>query len=207
MAHKQAYYQLAQNLLRMKKLVLILFVISSSLTYSQVLESGSNHVSVGYGLGLGYGRLLSAYQSYDGYKFSGFGPVQVAYEHGITDNIGVGASVGFSSYGGTWLQSTYDYKYSWKTLSIMVRGAYHLDVSNRNLDPYGGVGIGFLKYSYSWTSSDPNFNEANYNVSSASPLGYQIFVGARYHFTDNIGAYAELGYGLALFNAGLTFKL
>ncbi|MCE2711571.1 MAG: porin family protein [Cryomorphaceae bacterium] len=191
----------------MKKLTLLLFLFSTTLSNAQVFESGSNHVSLGYGLGLGYGRLLNAYQAYDGYKFSGFGPVQLAYEHGITDNIGVGGSVGFSSYGGTWLQTNYNYKYSWKTLSIMVRGAYHFDVRNRDIDPYGGVGIGFMKYSYSWTSSDPNFNEANYNVSSASPLGYQIFVGARYHFTDNLGAYAELGYGLALFNAGLTFKL
>jgi hypothetical protein len=31
-------------------------------------------------------------------------------------------------------------------------------------------------------------------------------VGARYHFNDNVGVYAELGYGLALMNAGLTFK-
>lgn len=196
-----------RKILHMRKIILLLFASSSIISNAQIFEEGSNHVSVGYGIGLGYGRVLNAYQTYDGYKFSGFGPVQIAYEHGITDNIGIGASIGFSSYGGKWLQSNYDYRYSWKTISVMVRGAYHLDVKNQNLDPYGGVGIGFLKYSYSWTSSDPDFNESNYNVSSSSPLGYQLFFGARYHFTDNLGAYAELGYGIALFNAGLTFKL
>lgn len=189
-----------------KTLTFILLLSTYTAARSQVFESESNHLSIGYGLGSGYGRLLNAYQAYDGYKFSGFGPVQVAYERGITDNIGVGASFGYSGYGGTWLQSNYDYKYSWKTISVLIRGAYHFDLNNRNFDPYAGVGIGFLKYSYKWTSSDPSFNEGNYNVSSGSPLGYQIFAGARYHFNDNVGVYAEIGYGLALLNAGLTFK-
>lgn len=189
-----------------KTLTFILLLSTYTATRAQVFESESNHFSIGYGLGSGYGRLLNAYQAYDGYKFSGFGPVQLAYERGIADNIGVGASLGYSGYGGTWLQSNYDYKYSWKTISVLIRGAYHFDLNNRNFDPYAGVGIGFLKYSYKWTSSDPSFNEASYNVSSGSPLGYQIFVGARYHFNDNVGVYAELGYGLALINAGLTFK-
>jgi opacity protein-like surface antigen len=191
----------------MKKIILLLFVSSSISSNAQIFESGSKHVSVGYGLGLGSGRLLNLYEGYPGYSFSGFGPVQFAYEQGITDNIGIGAAVGYSSYGGKWQQSSYNYRYSWRTISVMVRGAYHFDVKNRNFDPYGGVGLGFLKYSYNWTSNEPGFNESNYNISSASPLGYQLFLGTRYHFTDQIGAYAELGYGIAVFNAGLTFKL
>lgn len=190
----------------MKK-ILLLFLITYSSYYAQIFESGSNHFSVGYGFGNGYGALLNAYQGYEGYRYSGIGPVQVAYEHGITDNIGLSASLGYSSYGGNWTQSSYDYEYRWKTISLMARGAYHLNVSNKNLDPYGGVGIGFVKFSYKWSSNEPGFNEANYNVSSGSPLGYQLFFGARYHFSDKVGAYAELGYGIAVLNAGLTFKL
>ena len=189
------------------KNILLLFLVVSSNYYAQIFESGTNHISVGYGFGNGYSALLKAYQGFEGYRYSGIGPIQLAVEHGITENIGLGASLGYSSYGGNWTQYSYDYEYKWKTISAMVRGAYHLNVSNRNLDPYGGVGIGIIKYSYKWSSNEPNFNESNYNVSSGSPFGYQLFFGARYHFSSHVGGYAEIGYGIALINAGLTFKL
>ena len=145
----------------MKRIITI--ALLSIFTFSanaQFFEKDINYVNAGYGLGIGYGRLLNAYQAYDGYKFSGFGPVAISYERGITDNIGLGVSIGYSSYGGRWLQTGYDYKYRWTTLSIMARGAYHFNVRNRQFDPYAGVGIGFLKYSYKWESNEPGFNEA-----------------------------------------------
>jgi opacity protein-like surface antigen len=189
----------------MKKVLLIAILSSLGLnTHAQFFEKDINYVNAGYGLGLGYGRLLNAYQTYEGYKFSGFGPVALSYERGITDNIGLGVAIGYSSYGGTWLQTGYDYNYRWTTLSIMARGAYHFNVRNRQFDPYAGVGIGFLKYNYKWESNDPSFNESAYNINIGTPLGYQIFLGARYMFNDNFGAYAELGYGLSVANAGIT---
>jgi opacity protein-like surface antigen len=196
----------------MKKLILfIATVASASMLNAQVFEQGSNHVNVGYGFGLGSGRLLKAYNTYDGYKFSGFGPAFLSYERGVTDNIGVGASISYSSYGASWIQksylSSYNYSYRWTTLAIMARGAYHFNVRNDKFDPYAGIGLGFMKFGYKWTSSDPSFNEANNNVSLGTPFGYQIFAGARYMFSDKIGGYAEIGYGVSVMNFGLTFKL
>jgi opacity protein-like surface antigen len=192
----------------MKKVLLIAILTSLGLnTNAQFFEKDINYINAGYGLGLGYGRLLNAYQANEGYKFSGFGPVALSYERGITDNIGLGVAIGYSSYGGTWLQTGYDYNYRWTTLSIMARGAYHFNVRNRQFDPYAGVGIGFLKYNYKWESNDPGFNEGAYNINIGTPLGYQIFLGARYMFNDNFGAYAEVGYGLSVANAGITLAL
>lgn len=197
----------------MKKIMFLVASIMTSVTFNaQVFEEGSNHVNVGYGFGLGYGRLLNAYSTYEGYKFSGFGPVFLSYERGVTDNIGIGASVSYSSYGASWTQKSYlvaayDYSYRWTTLAIMARGAYHFSVRNDKFDPYAGVGLGFMKFGYKWDTEDPLFNETNSNVSLGTPFGYQIFAGARYMFTDNIGAYAEVGYGLSVANFGLTIKL
>jgi opacity protein-like surface antigen len=196
----------------MKKLMLfIASTLTASMLNAQVFEEGSNHLNLGYGFGNGYGRLLNAYNAYDGYKFSGFGPAFVSFERGVKDNIGIGASISYSSYGASWIQKSYlqsyDYSYRWTTLAIMARGAYHFNVSNDKFDPYAGVGLGFMKFGYKWTSSDPNFNEANSNISLGTPFGYQIFAGARYMFSDKIGAYAELGYGLSVANFGLTIKL
>ena len=196
----------------MKKIVLLTAsLLIATIMNAQVFEQGSNHVNVGYGFGLGYGRLLNAYSANQGYKFSGFGPAFLSYERGITDNIGVGASISYSSYGAKWIKDytvqSYDYSYRWTTLAIMARGAYHFNVSNDKFDPYAGVGLGFMKFGYKWTTEDPTFNEANNNVSLGTPFGYQIFAGARYMFSDKIGGYAEVGYGLSVANFGLTFKL
>jgi outer membrane protein W len=196
----------------MKKLLFTFIIISTFFSSkAQFFEKDLNFVSAGYGLGLGYGRLLNAYQGYDGYKFSGFGPVALTFERAVTDNIGIGLQLGYSSYGGTWNQSsylgsTYDYKYKWSTLSIMARGAYHFNVRNRNFDPYIGAGIGYRKYSYKYTSTDPTFNSTSNNISLGIPLAYQLFVGARYMFNDNFGAYVEAGYGLSVLNAGITLS-
>lgn len=196
----------------MKKLIFTLLLLTTTFSSkAQFFEQDQNFVQVGYGLGLGYGRLLNAYQAYDGYKFSGFGPVALSYERAVTDNIGIGIQFGYSSYGGTWNQSSYlgtsyQYKYRWSTLSIMARGAYHFNVRNRNFDPYGGIGIGFAKYSYKYTSTDPSFNSTNNNIALGIPLAYQIFIGARYMFNDNVGVYGEAGYGLSVLNVGLTLS-
>jgi opacity protein-like surface antigen len=193
----------------MKKILLFLSIsMSIQQADAQAFEKENNFVQAGYGIGLGYGRLLSAYQANSGYKFSGFGPAFVSYERAVTDRFGLGLAVSYSSYGGKWVDGfNYDYSYRWSTLSIMARGAYHFEVRNDKFDPYVGVGIGFLRYGYKWTSNDPSFNEAAYDVSLGTPLGYQLFAGARYLFSDRVGAYAEVGYGLSVANFGLTFKL
>jgi opacity protein-like surface antigen len=189
----------------MKKLFLSIAILTASLSVNaQNFEEDRNFIQVGYGLGLGYGKLLSAYEGYNGYSFSGFGPIALSYERGITDNFGLGVQLGYSSYGGKWLQTGYNYEYRYSTLSVMARGAYHFDVRNRNFDPYVGIGLGYSKFSVDYTSDIPGFNSANSSISVGSPLTYQFFVGGRYMFNDNFGVYGEAGYGLSLLNVGLT---
>ena len=193
-----------------KPLFILVLVFTSFASKAQVFEKERNFAQLGYGLGLGYGSFLNAYSAYDNYRFGGFGPVALSYERGITDNIGVGIQIGYSSYGGTWNDSdffgtTYQYKYRWSTLTIMARGAYHFSVRSRKFDPYVGAGVGFAKYSYKYTSTDPSFNSTS-NISLGSPLAYQIFGGFRYMFNDNFGVYAEAGYGISVFNGGLTLS-
>ncbi|NBV90592.1 MAG: hypothetical protein EBR91_00280 [Flavobacteriia bacterium] len=193
------------------RILLLLFpiVLLINTIQAQEFSRGDNYMQLGYGFGLGYGRLLNAYQAYDGYKFSGFGPVNFNYERAVTDHIGIGLSLSYSTYGAKWIDqtgSTYNYSYRWNTLAIMARGAYHFSVRNDKVDPYLGVGIGFLKYGYKWTSTDPNFNEANNLIALGTPIGYQFLGGIRYMFSDNVGGFVEVGYGLAVANFGLAVK-
>ena len=189
----------------MKKLFLCITILTATLSVkAQNFEEERNFIQVGYGLGLGYGKILKAYEGFSGYSFSGFGPVAISYERGMTDNIGIGVQLGYSSYGGKWQQTDYNYEYRYSTLSIMARGAYHFDVRNRNFDPYVGIGLGYSNYSVNYTSSLPGFNSEASDISIGSPLTYQLFVGARYMFNNNFGIYGEAGYGLSLLNVGVT---
>jgi hypothetical protein len=190
----------------MKIIILAITILTLSFkSNAQFFEKDYSFLQVGYGVGLGYGRILNSYQAYEGYRFSGFGPVAASYERGITDNFGVGVQIGYSSYGGKWLQTGYNYEYRYSTLSVMARGAYHFNVRIRNFDPYIGIGLGFSKYSVNYTSNIPGFNSSSSNISVGSPLSYQLFVGARYMFNEKFGVYGEAGYGLSALNVGLTY--
>ena len=86
--------------------------------------------------------------------------------------------------------------------SPIARGAYHFHGFETvpQLDPYAGLMLGYNIASYSATGgySGPN--------NFGGGLGYSFFLGARWFFTDNIAAFVELGYGVSVLNAGVSFK-
>lgn len=197
----------------MKKVWFFLLVLAINHTVqAQEYGKGNNYVQAGYGFGLGFGSLFNAYQGYSGYRYTGFGPIGVSFERAITDHFGIGASLSYSTYGASWNDyslygnNNYTYSYRWNTIAILARGAYHFSVRNEKLDPYVGLGLGFLSMNARWTSTDPDFDQKLYNISLGSPFGYQAIGGLRYMFSDNIGGFVEVGYGLSLANFGLTIK-
>ena len=60
--------------------------------------------------------------------------------------------------------------------------------------------LGYNIVSYSSTEDHPDAN--NYG----SGLDFSFFVGCRWFFTDNIGEFAEIGYGSSVLKAELAFK-
>lgn len=114
---------------------------------------------------------------------SGITPIIVNAEYGVTDQIGVGAGLQFYSQNGT-------------SLTIMtVRGAYHFGefIKNDQLDLYAGAELFFAL------------------SGGGSGTVFSLMPGARYYFSDNIGAFSELGLGLSggggtQFRLGVAFK-
>lgn len=164
--------------------MLVLFTGNANAQYG---GSGQMDLNVGVGLGstIGVGGGL---------------PISAAFDYGINDNISVGAYAGFVS-------QTEDLGFisaKYTNLIIGARGAYHLDLVD-NIDTYGGLMIGYNIVSSEITSSNPLFPTTGF-AASASGIAYSAFVGGRYHFTDNIGAFAELGYGIAYLQLGLALK-
>ena len=229
----------------MKKssLILFTFIVFQQLTAQQAFEKRDNFIQIGYGPGILYDQVLAAYDTKSGYAFSGFGPAYLGYERALGNHFGLGLAVSFSQYGADWdstgvytelpvtnppTTESVETKYSIgvQSLSVMLRGTYHIAMCNDQLDPYFGIGLGYTANTLSWDSkpvdtydSDTSFNEISAPVADAgSSFSYQVFVGARYmfsrstnNFINSCGLMAEIGYfgifnGVPYGNVGFTYK-
>lgn len=187
---------LLQKLRTRKKLFIAFFfaaaccIASSQSSRAQSFEKGSNILNVGIGVG------TTVYSS--GYS-SAFPPISVSYEHGIANGRwGIG---GFLARTGARYGDKDNYwKYSYTIVGV--RGDYHFYMTDK-LDTYGGVMLGYDIVSDKWHGEGEGENFS----ASGSDASFSIFVGGRYYFSDHIGAFAELGYGVAWLNLGLAFKL
>jgi hypothetical protein len=97
-------------------------------------------------------------------------------------------------------------------IAFMATGAYHFG-DNPKVDPYLGLAFGYTSLSLGYsTSGDPNASTDGNSTAPVFGIGGVSFggdVGVRLFFTDNIGAWIDLGYwgyGGAIFNLGLAFK-
>ncbi|OON66727.1 hypothetical protein [Hymenobacter sp. CRA2] len=158
--------------------------------------STAANLGVGFGLGYGYGILGGNVRSTPALSLS--------VERGITDNVGpgvisIGGLVGYKSYG--WKSGSY--KSSWKNFIVSARGAYHYNIlNNPKVDTYAGLSLGVRVESYSDNWSDSQYS----NSYGGAALTSGIFLGGRYMFSDNLGAFGELGYDMSYLKLGLTAR-
>jgi len=108
--------------------------------------------------------------------------------------------------------------YKASMVGLGVKGSWHFNFGVNNLDTYVGLVLGLLAYTQNVTTSIPGTPAippyvsatpdttitAEYNLST---LLYGFIVGARYFFTNNLGAYFELGYSaVSIASIGLAVK-
>ena len=96
-------------------------------------------------------------------------------------------------------QATFDH------FVALARGSYHYNFDlDPRLDTYGGISLGlrYVRYRDTYLEQVPNSDQSFGGVGLAAGL----FVGARYYFTDVIGAFGELGYDMTYLKFGVTAK-
>ena len=179
----------------MKKVIFILLAVVTMTTVAnaQSFQNGTTTVNAGIGLGTGLNGLGKARPA-----------ISVSLDHGMWDIGGPGV-ISLGGYvGNTGFKYTNaGYTAKWNYVIIGVRGAYHYNGFDiPELDVYGGAMLGYNIVNYSVDGVDNGFNN-NYG----SGLGLTGFVGGRWFFNENVGVYAELGYGVSVLSAGVTFKL
>lgn len=177
-----------------KLLITCVAIMSIGVAQAQNFRLNDQVINVGLGFG--------SYHYGSSYYHLSVPPLSVSFEKGIRDNIfdkgvlGIGAMAGFSSH-------TYEWgNYSSRLTSLFVggRGIVHYPIIEDNkIDTYGGLMLG-LHYS----SFDDNNNIL---PSVGTGLGWSLFIGGRYYFTEQLGGMLELGYGLTYLNLGLALKL
>jgi hypothetical protein len=148
---------------------------------------GKNFVNAGIGIGT--------------FGFSGTGglPITASFEHGFTDKISAGGYVGI-------VQRKFltDYKYSY--FVVGARGSYHfselLNITNEKVDVYGGASLYYRGYKLKYGTSEHN----DLYKASGGTIGLALHAAARYMFSEKIGGYAELGYGISPLQLGVSFK-
>ncbi|HRH65963.1 MAG TPA: hypothetical protein PLU53_06680 [Bacteroidia bacterium] len=163
------------------------------------------------GLSVGFGVSYSYYGSY-----SSSPALALTYDHGIVGEvgpgtIGIGGIVGYKS--ASYKYGYGDYKATWTNIIVGVRGTYHLTIlkdKNNKFDPYAGVTVGLRFNSYKDTYYDYyyatyGYHYSSYNYSSTSIVS-GLFIGAKYNFSPNIGAFAEVGYDISLARIGINFN-
>ena len=190
------YTQLANYFFKyktMKKAIIIFLAISFSLSaYSQQFQVGSSAANLGIGLGTALGGLGKARPA-----------ISIALDYGMWDIggpgvISLGGYVGNTGY----KYADLGYTAKWNYTTIGVRGAYHYNgFKAPQLDAYAGMMLGYNIVKYSSDNQDNSFVN-NY----ASGLGFSGFLGGRWFFSQQFGAFAELGYGVSVLNAGITYK-
>jgi hypothetical protein len=177
------------------------------------VSQGSLVGDVYYGFFTLVGPLLRLLGAASDAKATFIGPIGLRGEYMISNVVGVGGDLQFSSYTLSWTErvydiyggsyTTYSYKINWTRIRAMTRVAFHFPVS-RAVDPYFAVSGGLLIESLSTETNDPDYNVGIAGVGPAVRLA----LGTRFFFTPNIGAFAELGvFGGGLFHVGLSAKL
>lgn len=196
-----------------------LFLIGTNLTKAQCWEEGKVAVSIGYGFPNLGKSLLNAFDSNTGYKATGFGPLHVKGDYALTDKFSFGVSMNFVNYGATYTvvgnvydptntivigSAVYDNKISVLAYSINARMNFHFATTDK-VDPYWGIGAGYGNRKITQTSTDPNYAFSS-SFTALIPIGFETTIGCRFFFTENIGAFTEIGWSKSLIQAGLTAK-
>jgi hypothetical protein len=182
----------------LKLLILVMAIAFITATTSsikgQAFQNGDMVANLGFGFGwYGYG-----------YGATSLPAISLSIEKGIKDidNVGplsIGGIIGYKRATYAWT-SVYDW--TWNDIIVAARGAIHYDLlKNDKIDTYGGVALGLRFQSY----TDYNILGEKGSSTSIHPL-FALYLGGRYFFTDNLGGFAELGYGLGYLTLGLSYK-
>lgn len=165
-------------------------------------------------LGLGVGILGGYSVGWSGAGTSQSPALNLHLDHGMGElgpgTWGLGGFVGYKtiSYKDNSSYYGYSYNYHYTYLVVGARATWHYNEwHDKKWDTYGGVSLAYRHVSYKDNTNYGIYGDPNNYSYNGSGVGFGLFVGSRYYFTDKFGVYGELGYSLSLLQLGVTLKL
>ncbi len=180
----------------MKKLLLSLLVAVIAISANaQHFDKGTKFFHVGVGV-------ISPY-AYSGSKM-GVPPIHASLEVGVTDKIGVGGLIGYTS--SKYETSYWTGKYSWNFTYLIIgaRGNYHF-YQDEKFDVYGGAMLGYNISSAKFESTDATLKQYVTEPKTGG-VAFGVYAGGRYFFKENSALFAEVGYNIGWINFGYCAK-
>ncbi|MEL6721315.1 MAG: hypothetical protein AAFP82_21620 [Bacteroidota bacterium] len=186
-----------KNLIQLSILAIACILFTTVDSNAQSLTKGEKIVQFGTGLG---GTVVAGSSAQTPY-------LRAIFEMGVNDDFlngtlsaGGGMSYKSGSYA-YYASSTWRYTY----MSFHGRASWHPGfINSDNLDAYAGIALGIdfvnVNYDSAW---DYDYDGTDF---SGAGLSLGLHVGARYQFTEQWGAWAELGLGHGLLNIGASYK-
>jgi hypothetical protein len=182
-------------------LFVVLFTFSSVLhAQRSMIESEDKVISLGMGIG------NTLYIGGKGYSTI-VPPLSLSYEQVVADDIfregvlGIVGSLGYTSYRFRYTADPYDFGWDYHNIILGAGSLLHYPLVNR-LDTYIGALLG-----YNFTSVSEYRETGDNEADSVGGFLIAGFVGARYYFTDQFAAFAQVGYGVAYLTIGVSYRL
>jgi hypothetical protein len=163
------------------------------MSYPPPVKGGNLMVDAGLGLGI---------RNYEGGKMK-IPPLFAQVDYALPNiPITLGGYISYYQYVWETGLLTDDYTYTWNYVPILFRANWHWGLDVKWLDLYSGLNLGYIVF----------WDNVEYPSGSTKPRAYDYsgfdwgltVAGARFYFSDKIGAMAELGY--PNFKIGVTFK-
>jgi hypothetical protein len=198
------------NMKKMRLFVIgALSLLSTNLVNGQAMDQGRMCIDLYYGFGSTSKAFVQEMANTNNGDFKSFGAIGGRFEFMASDKVGIGLEGNYLIHTATWLVddgvNKYNYEYSVRRVRVFPRINYHFGNSD-SFDAYFGVGAGYRSIKRVTTSNDPNF--IGEELEGALPVAMRLALGARYFFTENIGAHVEFGLGGGnIIHFGLSIRI
>lgn len=189
---------------------------------AKCVEKGSFLVDVYYGFPnvlLNAVRKELAESNYNSAStYTSFGPIGIRGEYFVANHVALGVEVNYSAATINWDENEtgsisnpkiIKHELAYTRLRMLAKFSFHFG-PNEKLDFYTGGGIGTNRTVFTELEdgiSTSGTYTTYYGALTTIPISWRINFGAKYYFTKNIGAGAEVGFcGAPLASLGICFK-
>jgi hypothetical protein len=180
--------------------VVLLFSLPAIKGQENMFDLGDKVISVGLGIG------NTLYIGGAGYSTM-VPPLSLTFEQAVVDDIfekgvlGVVGSFGYTAYKYRYNMDNQDWGWDYHNIILGAGAILHYPLIDR-LDTYLGAMLGYN------LTTIAEYGDTGDNIAdSAGGFVFAGFVGARYYFTEQFAAFAQLGYGVAYLTLGVSIRL